>query len=100
MPIDALEQTAEDRARRFEECAYPRCEDCDKYHGRYCTVPIVVNKQMWLILRDFYLETTNRLTDLENLVTDEILRSDKHRQQEQEVNMTWADYFEFERKLP
>ena len=89
-----LEQISESKARPLRKCAYPKCEECDEYHAHYCTVPIVVSLQNWRILEDFMERTEKRLTDLENLVTDEILRSDKGVTIPPEVklNFTWDDY--------
>lgn len=72
-PPSALERTDLHRAKPVSECIYPKCEECDKYHGHYCTVPMVVSKQMWLILGDLYKKLMERVDTLENLVTDEIL---------------------------
>ena len=83
-PPSALERTDLNRAKPVSECLYPNCEECDKYHGHYCTVPIVVSKQDWLSMHDWAQKTTNRICDLENLVTEEIIG---------ERNLTWSDYF-------
>lgn len=60
-------------ANPISECLYPKCEDCDNYHGHYCTVPMVVSKQIFLITDEKIALLEKRLTLLENLVTDEIL---------------------------
>lgn len=73
LPVTALERTDISRAKPIEECPYPRCEECDKYHGHYCTVPIVISKQIYRLTSEKLRELDNRLTDLENLVTDKIL---------------------------
>lgn len=67
-PPSALEQTNLNRAKPISECAYPKCEECDKYHGHYCTVPMVVSKQIWRI-------TEQRLNKLEGIVAylDEVI---------------------------
>lgn len=72
-PAYALEHKTEKTAKPVSECVYPKCEECDKYHGHFCTVPIVVSKQDWLSMHDWAQKTTNRICDLENLVTEEIL---------------------------
>ena len=89
-----LERIAQTKAKPAEECAYPRCEECDKYHGHYCTVPIVFSKQASLMLDDFMGKTNQRLTELEKLVTDEIL-GEKPKATE-DPNMTWEDFFKGE----
>lgn len=66
-------------AKPASECVYPKCEECDKYHGHYCTVPIVVSKQDWLSMHDWAQKTTNRICDLENLVTEQILGAEWER---------------------
>lgn len=85
-------------AKPMEKCKYPLCEECVHYIGHYCTVPIVVSKQQWLILEGKMWEWYKRMDDLENLVTDEILGSDKDVAipAETKLNYTWADYFEEE----
>ena len=48
-PPSALEHKTTNTAKPISECVYPKCEECDKYHGHYCTVPIVVTKQNYLM---------------------------------------------------
>ena len=66
--IDALESVSETTARPTTDCKYPKCEECDKYHGHYCTVPMVISKQIWRI-------TEQRLNKLEGIVAylDEVI---------------------------
>ena len=54
---------------------YPHCEECDKYHGHYCTVPMVISKQIWRITEERLWYLNKRIDTLENLVTEEILGS-------------------------
>ena len=56
---------------------------------------VVVSKQIWRITEDLITSMRRRLTDLEALVTDEILRSDKPQKNmaDEDVNYTWNDYF-------
>lgn len=68
-----LERVDADKAIPVTDCLYPHCEKCDKYHGHYCTVPMVVSKQIWRLTEALIVQMENRLTGLENLVTDEIL---------------------------
>ena len=68
-----LERTGTDTAKPMTNCAYPNCEQCDRYHGSYCTVPMVVTKQLWLLTDERLCYMANRLTALENLVYDAIL---------------------------
>ena len=72
-PSSALERKNERVAKPISECLYPKCEDCDNYHGHYCTVPMVVSKQIYILTERKLLSLEARLNDLENLVTDEIL---------------------------
>lgn len=52
--INPLEQTGDDEARGIKPCDYPNCEGCEKYilnqDGAFCTVPIVVSKQMYHLM--------------------------------------------------
>ena len=59
-------------AKPAEECAYPCCEDCINYHGHWCTVPIVVSKQNYILINDKIDDLMKRVLDLENLVYEEI----------------------------
>lgn len=92
---NALEWVSADRAKLAEKCGYPNCEDCICYVASSCTVPMVVSKQIWRITEDLITSMRRRLTDLETLVTDEILRSDKPQKNnaDEDVNYTWNDYF-------
>lgn len=72
-PAYALERKTERTANPISACIYPKCEDCDKYHGHYCTVPMVVSKQDYIIINDKIDDLMKRVLDLENLVTDEII---------------------------
>ena len=92
---NALEWVSADRAKLMEECGYPNCENCICYVASSCTVPMVVSKQIWHITEDLITSMRRRLTDLETLVTDEILRSDKPQKNktDEDVNYTWNDYF-------
>ena len=92
--ISTLERTGNATAKPAEKCIYPRCEDCDKYHGHYCTVPMVISKQMHIIINDKIDDLMKRVLDLETLVYDDILRSDKGITipAETKLNFTWDDY--------
>lgn len=89
---DALERTSLKTAKPMQRCPFPRCEDCDKYHGHYCTVPMVVSKQKWLLTEDLLVGMEKRISELENLVTDEILGSERHAKPADPDNMTWDEY--------
>ena len=94
---DALERVSASKAKPASKCDYPACEECDKYHGHYCTVPMVVSKQKWLLTEALLVDMANRLTELEKLVTDEILGSGK-RNNTPEQNLTWEDYLREDEK--
>ena len=90
--ISPMETAGQGRAKPMGECQYPNCEECDKYHGHYCTVPMVVSKQIWLLTEALIVSMEKRLTELESLVTDEILRP-KAQPKNENPNLTWEDYF-------
>ena len=92
---DLLERVGAKRAKPVPDCPYPECEKCDKYHGHYCTVPMVVSKQIWRLTEALIVQMENRLTELESLVTDEIIGSKERRvilQSADPENLTWGDY--------
>lgn len=60
-------------ARPMSECLYPKCEECDNYHGHYCTVPMVVSKQIYRETMERIGKLEKSLAELENLVYGEIL---------------------------
>ena len=71
--ITPLEQLSGSKAKPMAECVFPKCEECDQYHGHYCTVPIVVNKQMWLILDETIRSLNNEIRELwDEMFTEEI----------------------------
>lgn len=62
-------------AKPISECIYPKCEECDKYHGHYCTVPMVVSKQIYRQTSERIARIEKTLIELENLVTEQIIGS-------------------------
>ena len=74
---ETLERINQNKAKPAEECMYPECEKCDKYHGHYCTVPMVVSKQIWRMTEERLWYLNNRLDTIEELVTAKILGSDQ-----------------------
>lgn len=60
-------------AKPMTECGYPRCEECDKCVDGYCTVPMVVSKQIYLNTAERIMLLEENVSALENLVYDEIL---------------------------
>ena len=59
-------KAAASKAKPMAECVFPKCEECDKYHGKYCTVPMVVSKQQWLAVAQLLESHMNRLQQLES----------------------------------
>ena len=96
-PPSALERKTEKTAKPVSECVYPKCEECDKYHGHYCTVPMVVSKQNYIVINDKIDDLMKRVLDLEVLVYDEILGEKSQKREKNETNLTWEDYFQEEK---
>lgn len=94
--MEDLERVSASRAVFSTDCLYPKCEKCENYHGNYCAVPMVVSKQNYRLTQDLLAQMGKRLTELENLVTDEILRSDEKPKADL-TNFTWDDYLGEER---
>ena len=93
--LAVLERVSQSRANPIEDCGYPKCEECDKYHGHYCTVPIVVSKQIYLATEERLRKIENDLTELAIMVKDEIVGSKQHAYPDRErddMNLTWEDY--------
>lgn len=59
-------------AQPMRECPYPKCELCYLYIGNYCTVPMVVSKQIYRETMERIGKIEKTLAELENLVIDEI----------------------------
>lgn len=76
-PASALERASERKAKPISECLYPKCEECDAYHAHYCTVPMVVSKQIYLHTAEKLAIMDRKISEIENLLTDEILRSEE-----------------------
>lgn len=68
-----LERVDMDRAKPAKGCKYPKCEECKDYRNGYCTVPIVVTKQMWLMNGDTTDALIKDVSELREMVYDEIL---------------------------
>lgn len=94
--IGNLERVNMHKAKPAEHCQFPRCEECREYvsykGSNYCTVPMVMSKQIWRLTEDLLVSLEQRISELENLVTDEILRPSKPRKTDP-ANYTWSDYF-------
>lgn len=70
---ETLERINANKAKPISECVYPKCEECDKYHGHYCTVPVVVSKLMWIEANDRFADLSKRLNVIEEVLLNEIL---------------------------
>lgn len=97
--ITPLEQLSESKAKPATGCIYPNCEECDKYHGHYCTVPIVVSKQMWKnldgIINMHQMRIENLIYEMGRLVAfvEMNAKEEPKKSAEEESNLTWDDYF-------
>lgn len=96
--FETLERINANKAKPIKGCAFPKCEGCDDYHGEHCAVPMVISKQIWLTMESLITRMEKRLTELETLVTDEILGSKPRMSNKPETNYTWDDYFKREDK--
>lgn len=68
-----LERVDMDRAIPSKECKYPKCEECRDYRNGYCTVPMVITKQMYLMIDDMERGLARDVNELREMVTDIIL---------------------------
>lgn len=91
---ETLERINAAKAKPARECAYPCCEECDKYHGHYCTVPMVVSKQVYLNTEAWIIKLEKKVNELDALIADEMLRSKEIRKMKlhDPENLTWDDY--------
>lgn len=60
-------------AKPITICPYPHCEKCENYVDEYCTVPMVITKQIYRFTADRIDALESQLIELETLVYDEIL---------------------------
>ena len=79
-------------ARPMRDCLYPKCEECVDYRAHYCTVPMVVSKQIYRETMERIGKIEKTLAELENLVVGQIIGS-KDNAPREETNLTWSDYF-------
>ena len=67
--IGNLERVNMHKAKPAEHCQFPRCEECREYvsykGSNYCTVPMVISKQTWLLTEDIITKMEKRIEDLE-----------------------------------
>lgn len=78
--LKPLERVTDNTANPTTECLYPQCEKCSRYIGLggvyYCTVPMVVNKQIWLVTASKIRMLERCLAELQTTVFDHILGDD------------------------
>ena len=84
--LAVLERVSQSRATPERQCDYPECEKCDYYHAHYCTVPIVVSKQIFRMTEEKIYSLEKKLAELEALVVDSILKSNDEQMTWDEVN--------------
>lgn len=64
-----LERQDAEHAKPATPCSYPKCEECREYVSyrgqNYCTVPMVLNKQMWHLTADLIADLEKRIKNLE-----------------------------------
>lgn len=98
-----MAMTGNATAKPMEECKYPLCEECVHYICHYCTVPIVISKQIWWMTSERIYRLEKSLAELETLVTDEILGSQTRdgitlhpatKEQEEALNYTLMEYID------
>ena len=70
-----LERVDMDRAIPAKKCLYPSCESCLDYRNNFCTVPMVVSKQVWMMTADSIADLKREIREIKELVYDEILDS-------------------------
>lgn len=75
--IRPLERVTDDTANPASECCYPRCEECKDYisyqGAKYCTVPMVINKQVWHLTADVIADMSREIDELKEMVYEHIL---------------------------
>lgn len=75
-----LERVTDTTANPTSECCYPRCEECRHYEqfggATYCTVPMVITKQIYRITEDKLRKMEEKIANLEKAVYDHILGDD------------------------
>lgn len=77
-PLEQIERantcmTGNATAQPIKWCIYPKCEECHEYVDEYCTVPMVITKQIYHYFTDEIVRMDKDIAELKNLVYDEIL---------------------------
>lgn len=75
--IKPLEKVTDNTAKPTSECCYPNCEKCRDYvsyeGANYCTVPMVINKQVWRLTADLIADMKREIDEVREMVYDVIL---------------------------
>ena len=75
--IKPLEKVTDNTANPTTECCYPECEKCRNYASvkgaSYCTVPMVVSKQMYLMAIDTIDRLSEDIAEVREMVYEHIL---------------------------
>ena len=77
-PLEYIEKantcmTGNATAQPIKWCIYPKCEECREYVDEYCTVPMVITKQIYHYFTDDMTRMDKDIAELKTLVYDEIL---------------------------
>ena len=71
-----LERVSDNTANPTTECCYPKCEECSRYFTfdgeRYCTVPMVITKQIYRLTEDKFRQMDKRIDNLYSLIDSEL----------------------------
>lgn len=72
-----LERVTDTTANPTTECCYPECEKCGNYvsvkGANYCTVPMVINKQTWMLTTALIADLRHDIDEVREMVYDCIL---------------------------
>lgn len=73
--IKPLEKVTDNTANPTADCPYPNCEACSKYFTfdgeRYCTVPMVITKQIYRLTEDKFRQMDKRIDNLYSIVENQ-----------------------------
>lgn len=92
--VNPLEQTGDDEAVGIKPCGYPDCEECDKYvlnkDGAFCTVPIVVSKQMYHLASAELRRLQNQISEIEQVLTSMLFLQPEETEETVENNVSYG----------
>lgn len=73
--IGNLERISAKKAKPAGHCQFPKCEGCNDYVSykgqNYCTVPMVISKQTWLLTEDIITKMQKQIDFLMEEVQEE-----------------------------